>query len=238
MEDAEVSDFLGEAVHLRQTAPTAADRSKQYRLEKLRGGAYGALNVAENRLGSYALSENVLIYDHGTRTFLKLMEGSYGAEQISYAHLGDRNSVDLIVLNSDTLDGVYYGRAVLSEEMSDDPMLGELRFLAVESGGSILIKLQSGTAINAEGFVRAEVSGGRYVSVTPMTEWKDVPASAWIGSGAVTVGGVTYDVPSAVPCFNRDTQRWMTGLRAARDYDSAVDIYISDGAVRAVAVGG
>jgi hypothetical protein len=235
---ADVSAYLGQAVRLRQTAPDSADLSRQYRLEKLSGGASGELNAEEGTLGSRKLSEGVLIFDHGTRTFLKLLEGVYAAEQITYAHLGDGNRVDLIVMNSDTLDGVYYGRAVVSLEMSPDPILGELRYIAVENGSGTLIKLQSGSDAETGSFVRAEVKGGRYVSLTAMTEIRSVPASAWIGSAAVTADGVTYDVPSDVPCFNRDTGRWMTGVRAARDYDSTVDLYVADGAVRAIAVGG
>ena len=49
--------------------------------------------------------------------------------------------------------------------------------------------------------------------------------------------GVTYTVPTDVACYNRDSQSWTT-LDAARAYASQATLYVEDGTVRVIEVGG
>ena len=236
LEGADLSEYAGQAVSLKQLKPVANGEAK-YRIEILKGGVAAALHASEKRLGSYAIRDNALIFDHGVLTPLRLLQGDYDAAQVTYARVGADGKVDLIVLDTSSLDGVYYGIGSVSVEDSDDPWLGELRILTVDCGER-QVSLQSALTIRNGEPLRVEVRKGTYQSVEPMTVYANVPAASWIGAGAVMANGVTWTVPSNVPCYNRDTGRWMTGLRAARDYDGSVDLCVADGAVRLILVGG
>ena len=78
-------------------------------------------------------------------------------------------------------------------------------------------------------------SNQHIASLVRLTALKDVPNSAWSGSGAVTVGGRTYTVPSDVLCYNVRTQDWMT-LSQAHAYAASSDLYVHNGAVRIIQV--
>ena len=65
---------------------------------------------------------------------------------------------------------------------------------------------------------------------------RDIPNEAWSGSGAVTVNGRTYTVPATVPCYNRETEEWVT-LTEARRYAGESDLYVYQGVVRFIEVG-
>ena len=54
--------------------------------------------------------------------------------------------------------------------------------------------------------------------------------------GAVTVNGRTYTVPSNVPCYNLETDNWVT-LTEARQYADTCTLYIHENMVRFIEVG-
>ena len=66
-----------------------------------------------------------------------------------------------------------------------------------------------------------------------LSKFNNISASAWIGDNAVNCGGKTYDVPSTVPCYNADSEKW-TDLDTAQDYGGTMNIYVSDGEVRII----
>ena len=53
----------------------------------------------------------------------------------------------------------------------------------------------------------------------------------------MVANSVTYTVPTDVACYNRDSQSWIT-LDAARAYASQATLYVEDGTVRVIEVGG
>ena len=65
---------------------------------------------------------------------------------------------------------------------------------------------------------------------------RNIPNEAWSGRGAVTINGRTYTVPATVPCYNKETEEWIT-LTEARAYSNTATIYVYDGMVRFVEVG-
>ena len=65
---------------------------------------------------------------------------------------------------------------------------------------------------------------------------RQVPNNAWSGRGAVTVNGRTYTVPTNVPCYNKETDAWVT-LSEARAYSSDSTLYVYQGQVCFVEVG-
>lgn len=226
----------GELLRLRQKAPGNVP-NKQFRLERQSGGG-AAWDTAAMTMGKFPVSPYVQVFDHGKKIDRKQLSGTVPAAQISYARRNEQGEVDLVVLNTASQDGVYYGLAKLSVEMSDDPWLGELHFLTVDCGNGRTAKVQYMGASPDGVFVRAEVRRERYTALEEMTEYKDIPASAWLGDGAVMLEGLTRPVPADLPCYNRDTGRWMTGVAAAKAYSETVDLYTADGAIRVLAVGG
>ena len=227
----------GDLVRLRQRAPGARPE-KQFRLERQSGGVVAAWDTVAMTMGKFPVSPYVQVFDHGTKIDKKQLTGTVPASQLSYARLNGEGVVDLIVLNTASHDGVYYGLASLSVEMSDDPWLGEMHYLTVDCGNGRQVKLQyMGTAPDGV-FVRAEVRRERYSALEELTAHVGVPASAWLGDGAVMLEGLTWPVPADLPCYNRDTGRWLSGVKAAKAYSDAVDLYTADGALRILAVGG
>ena len=85
--------------------------------------------------------------------------------------------------------------------------------------------------------MKAVLRGETFTSVTVLSKVAKVSNSAWIGRTAVVADGVTYTVPADVACFNRDSQSWTT-LDAARAYASQATLYVEDGTVRVIEVGG
>ncbi|MDD3347234.1 S-layer homology domain-containing protein [Oscillibacter sp.] len=87
-------------------------------LSRLSGGASGELNVSTRKLGSVALSENVMVFRNGEDVALsQLTSGILPASQITYARTNWAGQVDLIVLGgAANTDTVIYGRAVVKYE--------------------------------------------------------------------------------------------------------------------------
>ena len=85
--------------------------------------------------------------------------------------------------------------------------------------------------------MKAVLRGETITSVKVLTKITKVSNSAWIGRTAVVADGVTYTVPTDVACYNRDSQSWTT-LDAARAYASQATLYVEDGTVRVIEVGG
>ena len=77
--------------------------------------------------------------------------------------------------------------------------------------------------------------GKSITSLVMLDKMQSVSNSAWSGKDAVTIGGRSYTVPSDVPCYNADTNTWVT-LDQAHAYASTADIYVSGGVVRAIEV--
>lgn len=234
---ADTSGLSGELVRLRQRAPGARPE-KQFRLERQSGGVVAAWDTQNMTMGKFPVSPWVQVFDHGTKIDKKQLSGTVPASQLSYARLNGDGVVDLIVLNTASQDGVYYGLASLTVEMSDDPWLGELHFLSVDCGSGKQVKVQYMGSSPDGVFVRAEVRRERYAALEELTAHPAVSASAWLGDGAVMLDGLTWPVPADLPCYNRDTGRWLSGVKAAKAYGGTVDLYTADGAIRILAVGG
>ena len=72
-----------------------------------------------------------------------------------------------------------------------------------------------------------------------LTKFSKVSTSAWVGTTAINYGGRTYNVPSGVLIWNRDGQSWFTGgVDAAISYGGTMNLYVKDGIVRAIEIGG
>lgn len=237
VEAAKASDFAGQLVRV-------SSGKSGVSLSRLSGGATGDLDVAERTMGGKKLSEQVMIFRDGESISLAdLQNGVIPAGQIQYARLNWADRVDLIVLGGGIGSTVYYGRAVVTERENEDGKVisrsitlhyGDKKVIGpyesgypVSTGDYLAVTLQNKKETGREGFA----------SVTVLTEVKNAPNSAWTGMNAVTVDGRTYAVSAGVPCYNRDTGKWMS-LKEAHAYAAQSTLYVSDGVVRVIEVRG
>lgn len=219
----------------------SASARGQLSLSALSGGA-GELDVTKRTVGGRQLSDAVLIFDGGVGTTLAQLGKNIPSGQISYVHSNWAGQADLIVLDTGLSGTVFYGRAsvkVVEESFGD--LTVDTRMLNVEYAKNG-VKAESGSfecpyVVSNGDFVKAVLRGETFTSVTVLTKITKVSNSAWIGRTAVVAGGVTYTVPADVACFNRDSQSWTT-LDAARAYASQATLYVEDGTVRVIEVGG
>lgn len=219
----------------------SASARGQLSLSALSGGA-GELDVTKRTVGGRQLSDAVLIFDGGVGTTLAQLGKNIPSGQISYVHSNWAGQADLIVLDTGLSGTVFYGRAsvkVVEESFGD--LTVDTRMLNVEYAKNG-VKAESGSfecpyVVSNGDFVKAVLRGETFTSVTVLTKIAKVSNNAWIGRTAVVADGVTYTVPADVACFNRDSQSWTT-LDAARAYASQATLYVEDGTVRVIEVGG
>ena len=193
-------------------------------------------------MGGRKLSDAVLLFDGGVGTTLAQIGKNVPASQVSYVHSNWAGQADLIVLDTGLSGTAFYGRAsvkVVEESFGD--LTVETRMLNVEYARNGL-KAESGAfecpyVVSNGDFVKAVLRGETFSHVTVLTKIAKVSNSSWIGRTAVVADGATYTVPSDVSCYNRDSQSWTT-LDAARAYANQATLYVEDGTVRVIEVGG
>lgn len=221
-------------------------------LSRLSGGnASGNLDVAERTMGQRKLADNVMIFQNGVDgaeavSLSDLTDGIIPSGRIAYARVNSANKVDLIVLNSGVNGTVVYGRVFL--EVSTKPVYDkndpnkvigeqEIQRLGVEYGnGQRVGPFTSPYDINGGDYVAMTLRGtSGFSSLKKLDETKNVPNSAWTSENLVTVGGMTYRVPSDVHCYNGDMKMWVT-LAEAHAYAEQCTIYTEGGYVRCIEV--
>ncbi len=205
------------------------------------GGVSGELNVRERKLGSRSLAVGVIVYDDGVYIDLsELGETIVSSNRISYARTNAAGEVDLIVLSSAT--GEKYGRVtnVLEDERSDIFGSYTVQVVEIDFGDNVPTKKDCGYSVRIGDYVGVKISddGERLRSLITLDKLGNVSSAAWVGTTAVNYGGKTYTIPSDVICRNRDGNYWFEDLEAALAYGGTMDLYVSDGVVRAVEVRG
>ncbi len=214
----------------------SSDADGKIWFQRLYGGAGGTLDTDQRTLGGTPLAETVRLYDRDGLIALEDLDRTViPAGDIAASRLNWAGQVDLILLGTNAASGTYYyGLASVTRD-------GDGRqSLTVDCGGAQTI----GPFFNDYGDVRKDTyvavrvnrAGTAYTAVRTMDRLGTVSASAWIGDNAVTFGGQTYVVPDSLPCYNRDTRRWMT-LEQARDYADRLDLYAYGGEIRLIEAG-
>ena len=205
------------------------------------GGVSGDLNVREGTLGSKKLASGVMLFDKGElKNLSDLTETTVPQSRISYARTNASGEIDLIALSSTT--GEKYGRVttVYEDPRTDSFGTYNQQVIGIDDGKGSVEK-DSGYSVRNGDFVSYYVSASEktYTNVTVLDKLGEVSASAWIGTTAVNYGGRTYTVPSGVLIWNRDGQSWFTGgVDAAISYGGTMNLYVKDGIVRAIEIGG
>ena len=219
---------------------------KTVALSKLSSAADGALDLAAGTVGSSKLASDVMVFRNGERTSLdNLGVTRVEKSSIAYVRLNGEREVDLVVINTEDLGDIYYGRALVETETK--PMMnGEatVTMLSVEYGNDKTSpRAETANIVHAGDFVAAQYHGARdendrstYPKVTPLTKFSGVASAAWLGKSAVTYSGQTFTVPENVACYNRDSGTWFADLDAALAYKGTMNLYVSDGVVRVIEV--
>lgn len=85
-------------------------------------------------------------------------------------------------------------------------------------------------------FIYGEVKdeGKIIYGVVLMKKSTAVSRASWVGKDVATANGVTYSIPSDIPCWNADSKTWFKDLDTALDYGGTMYFYIADDAVRVI----
>lgn len=222
------SEYSGKLVGI------SASKDKTVSLSAKSGGASGNLDVREGTLGGKKLADNVLIYVDGElKSLSELTEVIIPQSQIIYARTNSSGQIDLIALSGTDVNSTEkYGRVknIIEDKES------KTRSIEIDYGTSTVTH---GYAINVGDFVAFKESDGRFTQMVTLDKFNRVPASAWVGTTAINYGGRTYNVPSNVLIWNRDGVSWFTdGVDAAIRYGGTMNLYVKDGIVRAIEIGG
>lgn len=233
------SEYSGKLVGI------SASKDKQVSLSAKSGGASGNLDVREGTLGSRKLADNALIYVDGElKSLSELTEVIIPQSQIIYARTNSNGQIDLIALSGTAINNtIVYGRVKeVLENQTEGTVSG--RKITIECGKGNDVSYLTGFTASVGNFVeiiegKNEVSEKIISSLTVLTKFRNVQTSAWVGTTAINYGGSTYNVPSGVLIWNRDGQSWFTGgVDAAISYGGTMNLYVKDGIVRAIEIGG
>ena len=233
------SEYSGKLVGI------SASKDKQVSLSAKSGGASGNLDVREGTLGSRKLADNALIYVDGElKSLSELTEVVIPQSQIIYARTNSSGQIDLIALSGTAINNtIVYGRVKeVLENQTEGTVSG--RKITIECGKGNDVSYLTGFTASVGNFVeiiegKNEVSEKIISSLTVLTKFRNVQTSAWVGTTAINYGGSTYNVPSGVLIWNRDGQSWFTGgVDAAISYGGTMNLYVKDGIVRAIEIGG
>ena len=245
----QLDNVPGAAEHNGQAVRISSSQKEKVSLSDQKNGLSGDLLVSARRMGSRPLAENVLIFDGGRAIGInQLTMDQVPDSQILYARANWAGEVDLIVLNR-TVDQLV-GRVFV--ESKETPVYDD-EGNVVGSKWDDRVGLEFGNGsdqrvgpfgvrygVKSGDFVTAKLNsqGTGFVSMSKLTELRNVPASSWIGTSAVTFGGRTYTLdPNTVLCYNSDGRMWIT-LDAARAYADTFNLHVKDGVVYVVEVGG
>ena len=106
-----------------QLVRVSSSRKGGLSLTRLTGGVSGELNVAERKLGSRNLADNVVVFQNDGSgltaiSLSQIADGSVPASQITYAGTDWAGRVKVIVLNSAIGGGYIFGRATIPRTMT------------------------------------------------------------------------------------------------------------------------
>ena len=244
------SSYYGKLVSIASTA------SGKLTLSTQSNSVSGNLNISEKTLGGKKLADNVMIYDDGELISLSDLDGSVVPQSaIAYARTNANGQIDLIVLSSTSSE--KYGRVTVNTKDSEwiwYPGHGEdekqregingyytkLTVIEVDCNDGATYSYESGNAVKTGDFVmfKENKTKTNFSQMVVLDKITGVSKSSWIGTGAVSFGGKTYTVPSNVLCWNADSESWFDELEDALAYGGKMNLYVKDGIVRAVELGG
>ena len=235
---------------INQPVNIMSDEKNNIYFNPLRNNINGDLDLNNKTLGSRKLAANIRFFDGDGALSLDQIEKSViSSSEIQGVHINWAGDIDFIIFGGNAGSVIRYGRAVVTVQGADNRWNDDnnpdyagtyVRMLTIVYGDGKSI----GPAVNPirdvkDGeylAVQLNRAGDRYTSIKTMQKLENISFDSWVGKTAVTYGNRTYTVSESAPCYNRDTNRWVT-LETARAYAGRADLYIADGAVRIVEIG-
>ena len=145
--------------------------------------------------------------------------------------------MDILVLRSGASGIVCYGRASVEELTENGYLVRYLTLSYYENGMTrTLGPYRTSYMVRDGDFVEVLYKGAVFSRVTVLPRHLNIPASSWIGTGALNAGGRTFTVSPGVSCYNLDAEEWMPDLETALAYGRDVTAYVQDGTVRIITV--
>lgn len=177
-----------------QLVRVSSSRKGGLSLTRLTGGVSGELNVAERKLGSRNLADNVVVFQNDGSgltaiSLSQIADGSVPASQITYAGTDWAGRVKVIVLNSAIGGGYIFGRANYTANYDEEGNREGNAQLSVEYGaGKSTPTFETGYVVRNGDIVGITIvtSGNtqRIGSLVYPDELRNVPNTAWSGKGA------------------------------------------------------
>ncbi len=235
---------------INQPVNIMSDEKNNIYFNPLRNNINGDLDLNNKTLGSRKLAANIRFFDGDGALSLDQIEKSViSSSEIQGVHINWAGDIDFIIFGGNAGSVIRYGRAVVTVQGADNHWNDNdnpdyagtyVRMLTIVYGDGKSV----GPAVNPirdvkDGeylAVQLNRAGDRYTSIKTMRKLENISFDSWVGKTAVTYGNRTYTVSESAPCYNRDTNRWVT-LETARAYAGRADLYIADGAVRIVEIG-
>lgn len=216
-------------------AVVGSGKKGELSVSRLSGGVSGDLNVAERRLGSQVLTDNVMIYQTmsgGVKSIsLKELESeSIPSSAILCARTNWAGKIDLILLSDALGSDLIFGRTHYTSDNNDGTLLEVVtpqRTYSSNIAGGMEDGIFVGVKLDRNGNVESTIALSCFTGVSN---------SAWSSAASVTIAGRTYHVPSDVLCYNASSKDWVT-LDEARAFAGTSTVYADElGYVRAVEV--
>lgn len=213
----------------------------------------GALDLSTNSVGTTKLADNVLVLQDGVLTSLASLGVSrLEANRIAYARRNSSGEIDLVVLGV-AKGNTIYGRLIVNTTPvwdSVDEKYVDTYTLSIDDGSgkasgpygfvnnsSATRPISNSFDASTGDFVTLQLSEGEEKTVVKVEKMKKstaVSRASWVGKDVATANGVTYSIPSDIPCWNADSKTWFKDLDTALDYGGTMYFYIADDAVRVI----
>lgn len=227
-------DMVGQLV-------TVSSASKgRLSLSKLTGkGSDAPLNVAEKRMNTVKLSDNVKLYEQVGRSTLTEIEleditrTTVPAEQITYVHKDYAGNADIVVFNDVTGDRYEYGFFKVTTEGgqtdSDGNTTQRMDYVsiinALTPNGSSNLLMNNGESLRnnkAGGIVTGPARTDGKVTLGGFVELQsvDVKSSAFdVDAMTVTTNSMVIPISDRVMCYNETTKEWFSVGEGKNDED-------------------
>lgn len=232
---AKYGDYAGQLVKV------ASGSKGMLSLSILSGGTSATLNVAERKVGSSPIAENVRVYEKVGASALtsislsQLTQETVRGDKITYVGYDWAKRVNLLVFNDVTGDCYQYGRVSVTQGQSvegnkDDPLSGGY------TNGTITLYFGNDSKDQKTFTSNYGLTNGGYYGIAPSADgekiaayielkaYKNVSNSAWTSGDFININGITYPVSDSVVCYNRKTGSFTT-LGAARAWGGTVNVY-------------
>lgn len=205
-------------------------------LSKLTGkGSDAPLNVAEKRMNTVKLSDNVKLYEQvgrSTLTEIKLEDitrTTVPADLITYVHKDYAGNADIIVFNDVTGDRYDYGFIRVTPRASGDESEQVLNYVSVSNalqpngsselllnGQEDLSHIRAGGIVVGPTRMDGKVTLGGYVELLSAT----VRSSDFdMDAMTVTTPSMVIPISDRVMCYNNSTKEWFSVGEGKNDED-------------------